>query len=359
MATLHVELPQIVFHVQDPNAKPIAGAMLNATSTAGPWLGMTDATGNFVANLTPAHYDITITADGFQTRVLPADLKDPGTVAIGLDWATSGLSRIHASRWDFLTENGTRHCLIGSTELMLAWRFDLEGGDAIKPVLVQRSDCGFNNLRVLWQKDVGNTGHSPWQMPLPKLRPFLALCAEYELYIQGTILADCQVVNPTESAQQQRVQTVRDATVGMTNLIEQLGNEYDKNGFDPHHFTKPTDRMAANASSTEGGNDAPYWDFFCFSGQRSPLNHAVREYGPLEFIYGDGGSWGGLLAICDEGFKPGINSSDPRDFERAGAQARSGCGGRFHTDAGTAGNSRLFNDLELQCAQAFVKGIGE
>jgi hypothetical protein len=93
--------------------------------------------------------------------------------------------------------------------------------------------------------------------------------------------------------------------------------------------------LSANSSSTEGGKDAPYWDFFCFSGQRAPLNHAIREYGPVEFIYGDG-SWGGVPAICDEGMKPGINSSDPRDFERAGAQARSGCGGRFHTDAGTA-----------------------
>lgn len=355
---------RIIFHVQDQPGRPIAGALLHAESPNGAWAGVTDANGNFDTGkpedglgLSPGHYDIRFSAPGFASRDLPADLADPGTVFVGLEFAASALPRIFAGRSDFFTATGARHVIAGSSENHLAWRYDQEGAEAIRPVLAQRRDCRFNNLRVLWQKDIGNTGQSPWQMPTSKLRPFLALAADYGFYVEGVVLADCQVVNPNEADQQARVQAVRAATVGITNHLEQLGNEYEKNGFEPQHFTKPADRLAANASSVEGGADAPYWDFFCFSGQRSPLNHAVREYGPLEFIYGDG-TWGGIPAICGEGMKPGANSSDPRDFERAGAQARSGCGGRFHSDAGTAGNSRLFNDLELACAQAFIKGLG-
>jgi hypothetical protein len=336
----------ILFHVQDPEGQPIANALVDAAV----WKGVTDALGNFLAHLTPGHYDLTVTASGFAPRSLPADLADPGVVTIGLDRLSAS---VHRQGRDLANADGSRHLIVGCTDLMLAWRYDLEGADAIRPILEQRRACGFNNLRVLWQKDIGNTGHSPWQMPLGKLRPFLALAAEYGFYVQGTILADCGVVNPNEADQHRRVNSVREATAGIANHFEQLGNEYNKNDHDPTHFSKPTDRLAANSSSTEGGKDAPYWDFFCFSGQRSPLNHAIREYGPIEFMY----EWGGVPAICDEGMKPGINSSDPEDWRRAGAQARSGCGGRFHSTAGTAGSSCLFNELELACAQAFVQGM--
>jgi len=259
--------------------------------------------------------------------------------------------------------DGTRHMIVGSTELMLGWRYDREGADAIRPVLAQRRDLRFNNLRFLWQSAPGLhllPGFSPtdaWLMPLEKARPFHALLAEYGFYGQGAILADAQVVNPNERDQQRRVDEVRAATTGISNLIEQLGNEAEKNGFNPRAFSKPGDRLAANASSTEGGKDYPYWDFFCFSARRDPTQAAIREYGPIEFIYGpDNTGWGGVPAMADEGFKPGKQSSDPRDFERAGAQARSGCGGRFHSIEGSE-NSRLFNDTTTDCARAFVRGL--
>lgn len=272
--------------------------------------------------------------------------------------APLSLPRINAGRWDFFTEAGERHLVVGSTELMLAWRYDLEGPDAIRPVLAQRQSLRFNNLRVLWQKDIGNTGSSPWLMPLEKLRPFLGLCAEYRFYVEGCNLADCRVCTPGVAEQQQRVTEIRNETVGVSNLWDQLGNEYQKNDFDPRNFSKPPDRMSTNASAVTGGADAlPYWDYFTFSGERLPVQKAIREYGPVEFLYGDRGSWGGLPAICGEGFKPGVESSDPRDWERAGAQARSANGGRLHTLCGTSGNSGLFGGLETACAQAFVKGL--
>jgi hypothetical protein len=267
---------------------------------------------------------------------------------------SSALPRIVAGRFDFFTEHGQRHVIVGSTELMLGWRYDLEGADAIRPVLEQRRALRFNNLRVLWQKGPGSNGlTAPWQMPTAKMRSFLSLLAEYGFYCEGCILADQQSFSDPHV----RVDGVRAATAGITNHFEQLGNEYQKNGFEPRDFSRPTDRLATNASAVTGGADAqPYWDYFTFSGERDPAQKAIREYGPIEFIAG-AGAWGGLVAICGEGFKPGQTSSDPRAFYAAGAQARSACGGRYHTDAGTAGNCRLFNTLELTCGRAFTEGL--
>lgn len=270
------------------------------------------------------------------------------------------LPRIVAGRYDFLVaDTGEQHAVVGSTELMLAWRYDLEGADAIRPVLQQRRDLRINNVRALWQKGPGSNGLTePWLMPTSKMPGFLNLLAEYQLYCEGCILADCRFFGGADW-QRERVAQVRAATAGISNHAEQLGNEYQKNDFDPRNFSKPIDRLSTNASAITGGADAlPYWDYFTFSAERSPAQKAIREYGPVEFLYGDRNTWGGLPALVGEGFKPGIDSSDPADYERAGAQARSASrAGRIHTDAGTAGNCRLFNSLELTCVRAFVKGL--
>jgi hypothetical protein len=211
---------------------------------------------------------------------------------------------------------------------------------------------------VLWQ-DYNNIGHA-WLMPLEKIPAFVLLLAEYGFYTEGCILADAQLINPDHSTQAARVAAVYDVTAGLDSVFTQLGNEWEKNGYDPGRFARPADgRICTNASAIENGQDAPYWDYFTFSGQRSPLNHAIREYGPIEFMYGDAGTrpHGPMPAICGEGMKPGVNADDPRDFERAGAQARSGCGGRYHTVSGTGGNSCLFTELEDTCGRAFVRGL--
>lgn len=349
-------MSEITFETLDGKTlQPLGDVLLSSTGGPGDWKAMSDEHGICKPNLAAADYTITFSKAGYATRILPVHIDGPGpSIRVGLD---SLQRRLYADGGTIRDGAGRPHLIRGCTDLMLAWRYDVEGADAIRPVLAQRKQVGANNLRVLWQ-DFNNIGQA-WQLPLSKLRPFLSLSAEYGFWIQGCILADCQFINKDTSAQQQRVADVRAETAGIDNHIEQLGNEYDKNGFDPRQFSRPTDRFACNASNIEGGPDAPYWDFFTFSGQRSPLNHAIREYGPLEFIYGDTGTYphGPMPAICDEGMKPGKDSFDPEDYRRAGAQAKSGNGGRFHSEAGTKGNSCLFNELEFNCAVAFFEGM--
>src|SRR4051812_15479291 len=84
---IHVEdAATITFHVQDPSGLPIAGALLQATSTdVGPWQGLTNGSGNFIANLFAGQYNLTVSADGFSARRLPANLAASGTINIGLE----------------------------------------------------------------------------------------------------------------------------------------------------------------------------------------------------------------------------------------------------------------------------------
>jgi hypothetical protein len=256
------------------------------------------------------------------------------------------------------TTDGKRYMVRGSTELLLGHKYDTEGEASIDAILDQRRELGFTNYRVLWQKDIRNQ-NQPWSMPLHKIAPFLKKCSDRgRAYVQGCILADCQVVNPSTQAQQRRVNDVRNVTAGISNNIDQLGNEFDKNGFDWRNFSKATDRLSINASGTNGFDPSQVWDVFVFSGERSPAQKAIREYGPIEVMYANG-----RPAVCDEGMVPGEDSSDPREYERAGAQGRSGSGARFHSRAGSNRDpgpnlSRLFTPLEYACAEAFLKGLG-
>lgn len=75
----------IIFRVQDGNARPIGGALLSSVGGPGPWQGMTNACGDFFAELGAGAYTITISKVGYVTRTMPANLADPGIITIGLE----------------------------------------------------------------------------------------------------------------------------------------------------------------------------------------------------------------------------------------------------------------------------------
>src|SRR5258707_15304863 len=77
---------KISFHIQNTETKPIAGARIRGLSTEhGDWEGTSDAQGNFDAELAPGHYTGIVSAPGRVSRTIPWDLRDPGSVIVGLD----------------------------------------------------------------------------------------------------------------------------------------------------------------------------------------------------------------------------------------------------------------------------------
>jgi hypothetical protein len=315
-----------------------------------------------VQRVPAGHTHVYFNKDGYEPMEWDGVMPVDGAIELRMQKSGSGgqtgeaPKRLHVEGRDFVASDGKRHMIVGSTELLLACRYDFEGLQAIIPVLEERRNIGFNNLRVFWQADIKNyrPDRTAWQMPLDKMGPFLEECAKYGFWIEGTALQQCQVVNPDERDQQRWVANVLSATAGSDNYLFQLGNEWDINGFNPDNFTRPQNRICSNASNKDPIGKAK-WDYWSFSGRRD-LPKAIMEYGPIEYLYGDGGK-GDMPVFSGEGMKPGINSNDPRDWERAGAQARSGCGGRFHHEAGTRGSSRLFDGLERACGIAFVTGL--
>src|SRR6266700_7262017 len=72
------------------NQAPLAGVLLQATSpTNGPWAAITDACGRFDPCLEDGHYTVTLSKDGYTSRVLEMDLANPPTavILVGLDRA--------------------------------------------------------------------------------------------------------------------------------------------------------------------------------------------------------------------------------------------------------------------------------
>jgi hypothetical protein len=67
-----------VIHVMGPDGASLEGALISAESKNGPWKGLTDACGFFMPFLGDGHYDVTISAPGFEPRTLSWDLASSG-----------------------------------------------------------------------------------------------------------------------------------------------------------------------------------------------------------------------------------------------------------------------------------------
>ena len=122
--------PLIAFHVQDPQGRPLGGALITAKNAPyGDWAGVTNPCGDFLATLGAGHYDLTITHPRFQTRTLPADLADSGIVTIGLESdsvrARTGVVRL-AGRV-FLDDDGP-YLATGASLFWALWGYQHDRG---------------------------------------------------------------------------------------------------------------------------------------------------------------------------------------------------------------------------------------
>src|SRR5262252_308407 len=86
-----------VFEVYDEDDRPVAEALLVATSPNGDWQAMTDAAGQFVANLAPGPYRVTASKNGVSGG--PVDMTvGPCRITLGATPPTPNTSRPRSSR---------------------------------------------------------------------------------------------------------------------------------------------------------------------------------------------------------------------------------------------------------------------
>ena len=74
----------IIFHLQDPQGKPLGDVLADSVGGPGPWQAKSNPCGDIITDLDAGHYEITFSKSGYATLTLPADLGDCGIVTQAL-----------------------------------------------------------------------------------------------------------------------------------------------------------------------------------------------------------------------------------------------------------------------------------
>ncbi len=195
----------VVFHVQTPDALPIGQALISGEGAPGPWQGLTNSCGDFKAGLTPAHYELTVTAPGYAPRKLPADIAECGEITIGLEYSTSGPGisgtvRVEGNR--FFDANGPiRPIFVTGFDLP---RLNVTGESRFDRYLDWVTRIGANGVRMFGNWIVTDFDYRN----VEDYFPHLDTCF-YRLTVRGlagefTALCDCQPSRLNITPDQQR-----------------------------------------------------------------------------------------------------------------------------------------------------------
>jgi hypothetical protein len=347
----------ILFKVQNSAAQPIAGALLSAESPNGAWQGLTDAEGVFRANLRAGHYDITISAAGYTTRLLPADLDLPGTITIGLDPLTANLS---VRGRDFVDRHGNVVKLNGVDGFM-DYRLFLDGGEeALEPFIEETLDFGFNARRVFMQGSIKqNTVMelNPREPGYDKhVRPYVECMNERGIMPILTVGVDNQdILSPIDHWVR-----IDELTQGTDRIIS-FYNERDKNhGPENPDLIPPASGLWSRGSLTTNlapiTPTGPVLEFHPVRNYTTAMRDAIAS--PIELFEVQG--YQGALLI-DEPGRMGTNPHDgrfaePRTvYEYARALSDLCAGAVMHNYFGQRG--LLMDDLTRQCADGWCRGM--
>lgn len=346
-------LAPIHFHVQDPQARPLVQAAIHADSPNGAWNGTTDAQGDFTANLAPGHYDLTFSAPGYKNRALPADLRDPGTITVGLD-ATAMQFNVRGR--DFVDIAGNRIILNG-TDMFLAYRQYLDGQD-LTPFFQESHELGFTMWRVFFQGSRAQNGVLQLSPQEPRyyerVRPFAQLLNSQGITLLAVIGVDNQDISSPVSHWGQMADLLRD-----TGTLLSFGNEWSKNGFNPGAIPAPQGILWSRGSDV--GDQAPFkpqglfLEFHPVRNYTTAMRDAVASAIELYEVQGYQGP-----LIIDEPGRMGTNAHDGRftDPKEVQAYARIltslSAGVVMHNYFGQRG--LLMDALTRECAKAWTRG---
>lgn len=364
-------LARVIFHVQDPQGRPLPGVLLSAKSDPGPWLGRTNDAGDFDANpgLAPGHYTIEFTTPGYY-RKLEADIADPGTITVGLDPAVQ--SGLHVEGLNFVL-NGQVWRMVFADSFRAYERFLKQGPDSIRPVFAELQALGANGVRVLGSFDFG----SPDQQRLypgehgdayyDRLQEFFHLAGEYGLFVQFCVFADTKRSVPGAGYQRSHFSRVCDRLRGTPNLLLQLVNEGNQheNGLDTE-IAKPAGILASSGSHGTGDDPPqPFWDYSDLGSERrgdfalstTTVNFAIKGYAGENGNPGFPGTGRATVVSEPPGFgeaTTGSRTNDPRIAYQLGLGTKWGAGGTAHSDCGV--HSVLLSPTQKECVQQFILG---
>lgn len=170
--------------------------------------------------------------------------------------------QLRTNRDLFTLPDGSYYTWKGNIDFMAYFR-SLDGADM--SFLNQRIACGSKSITTLFMakfiedKDPDRYG----QRMFDHIKPFARFLNDLDLYWNPIIFADQQVFGWSIEKQRDFLNKCAAQFDGEANVMPSLGNEYQKNGFDPSRFAKPnTSNLWSRGSSV--GDTEPYypgWDY--------------------------------------------------------------------------------------------------
>jgi hypothetical protein len=382
----------IVFRVIDnANGAPVGGAILRAANPEqGDWAATTNPCGDFVppGPIAPGHYEIDIEASGFQTRRLPADLGGSGVVIIGLDRGTGAgsqggqsipmdpgnlppigsVERVHTDGPVFRRGDGS------------AWRWKFVSGFML-PKLFSTGRMAEAESFVNWARAVGANGirvflqHRfldwpeivPWITPVEDIRMFCDYLATRGLYVELTVLCDCQDTdsegtpgfNQSREWQRDRLRQVYQAVSGCPNVFVEYANEPAYNGVDPVALGRDGITVPSAYGLYPVTGSEPNFPRLDYVGDHPERKDAwPSEAGKTGFyVFRQTNA----IHITDEPMgcadeRSGSRDNNPLNWEDAGGGiALSSGGGTFHGERGIF--ARAGTAIQTDCARRFFRAM--
>lgn len=347
---------RVVFHIQDDAGAPIGGALLDA----GVWRAITQQNGDCVTQLTPGHYDLTITALGFVPDHLPVEIQDPGTITRALARVGGSAATGFSIRGrDFINAAGQRIVLSGTDQYM-ALRQHLDGV-SLAPAIAETHQLGFTMWRVFLQGSIA-------QNQVMDLRPteptYYDRLASLVALLNGegiTLLATIGVDNQDVRSPIDHWVKVGQILQGTNSIISNF-NEWTKNhgDIDPAAIPAPNHPFWSRGSDQSNGApfkpSGPVLEFHPVRNYTTAMRDAVAS--PIE-LYEVQGYTAPLL--IDEPGRMGTNPhdarfSDPVEVHRYARLISTLCAGCvMHNWFGQRG--LLMDALTRDCAGAFLEGM--
>lgn len=347
----------VAFHVQGPDAKPLVNAMIAATGAPGPWQGRTNSCGDFLASLQPAHYELEVSAPGFVTRQLPADIGDSGQIVIGLEYGvTPALPLVFEG--NHLANSAGEAVPLRTQSFFLGLQRLAHGDDIVQAIRYARNVAGSNCLRTFLFMyyvpiSIGRSTLSPSE-GLYYLDTFLSLAQQENMYVELTA-GDAQMLLPVLKDQQEYFGQVAEVMKRHTNAILLELNEPWKNGFDPFlSLVKATGVNRARGSSpTETLPYNPMLDLIDQHTERS------LDEGGYKWVRHQWEQWSLNRAYheepmgCGEMMIDGKRDNDPARFAQAAIVGEvSGLGWCFHPEYGIYATVPQPGTQQDACARA-------
>ncbi len=156
----------VIFHLQDAAGHPIGGVEASAVSSNGDWVSGTNGCGDVVdpgsgiagVNLAAGDYVVTFSKAGYVSRLLPATIKDCGTIRVGLDQDHSVIApmapRVYRGDMGVFIDGAPDIGAGGAPNLVLSFMYPRYPADfraKIRGVWKQRQSL---DVLLSWQDDV-------------------------------------------------------------------------------------------------------------------------------------------------------------------------------------------------------------